>query len=273
MKKYDKIITKAKKLRSEGKMLSCLEELNKLKEDTAESLRLRANTLVDMASPYSASYFINTKYRDLPKEKQSEIDNYKNLDVRARILYKLGRYQDAIELIQEKIKLSEDRTRELPFLLWVATVAKDIELATSIAKELIGDKNIVDLPIYHVKSLTLYDRMFNLNKFRRDAYLIMRATDVLGGWCDSPVDDNGPFCYTLVNIGYGEKRYMRAKFWAQKYYFESSIIDGVIPEEFLEARRELYNEPWYSPYDRQRENLYIFSKNEEDMIKYGIFPL
>lgn len=273
MKKYDRIITKAKKLRSEGKMLSCLEELSKLKEDTAESLRLKANALVDMDSPYSASYFINSKYKELPRESQTEIDNYKNLDVRARILYKLGRYQDAIELIQEKIKLSEDKSREYPFLLWVATVAKNVELATSIYKELIGDKNIVDLPIYHVKSLTLYDRMFNLNRFRRDAYLVMRAIDVLGPWTASPVDDNGPFCFTLANIGYGEKRYMRAKFLVQKYYFESSIIDGVIPEEFLEARRELYGEPWYSPYDRRRENYYIFSKNEEDMIKYGIFPL
>ena len=270
---YDKVITKAKKFRSEGKMLQCLKEVSKIKEDTAETLRLKANALVDMDSPYSASYFINTKYRDLPKEKRSDMDDYKNLDVRARILYKLGRYQDAIELIQEKIKLSEDKTRELPFLLWVATVAKDVELATSISKELIGDKNIVDLPIYHVKSLTLYDRMFNLNKYRRDAYLVMRAIDVLGPWTASPVDDNGPFCFTLSNIGFEDKRYIRLKFLVQKYYFESSIIDGVIPEEFLEARRELYGEPWYSPYDRNRENYYIFSKSEEDMIKYGIFPL
>ena len=222
------LILNAKAARAEGDMLGCLELVEKVQEPSAESIRLKANTYIDLDFPCTARDALD-KYAELPKDKQSLMDEYKNLDVSARIYYKLARYDMAMEYVIKKMELSTDRSRELPLYLWIATVSKSIDAAVTAVKEIMGEKDIYDLNPYEIKSLTLFDKMFNLNKLHEDEKLINMCLEKLGEVDKPSVDvDNGPYCFILSNIGYHDESYIVRKFIEQNYLFESSVIDTII---------------------------------------------
>ena len=266
------IILEAKALRGKGEMIKALDLLTNLEKDTAESMRLEANCLVDLDCPHMA-YRILDNYDNEP-DLRSEIDNYKNLDVEARCWYKMARYDNAYLAIDRKMDLSEDKTRELPLLLWISTVGKSIDMAVENRKKIIVyGKNITDYNPYEIKSLTLFDKMFNLNQYRGNKELIDLCLEKLGP-IDKPSEvDNGPWCFILSNIGYQDKNYIRAKFIEQLYYFESSIIDTIIPSKFLKMRQDVDQLYMMDKYDEARLDLYLSLRTTEEQMKYGTFPL
>ena len=266
------IILEAKATRAKGDMLGCLELVEKVQEPSAESIRLKANTYIDLDFPCTARDALD-KYNELPKDKQSLMDVYKNLDVSARIYYKLARYDMAMEYVIKKIELSTDISRELPLYLWIATVSKNIDAAVTAVKDIVGEKEIYDLNPYEIKSLTLFDKMFNLNKLHKNEQLINMCLEKLGEFDKPSVDvDNGPYCFILSNIGYHDKPYIVRKFIEQNYLFESSITDMIIHYRFIEMRRELYLKGVHEG-DENRELFYMAAKTIDQAIQYGIFPL
>lgn len=266
------IILEAKAARAQGDMLKCLELVQKVQEPSAESIRLEANTYVDLDFPCTARYALD-KYTKLPKDKQSLMDEYKNLDVSARIYYKLARYDIAMEYVVKKMELSTDRSRELPLYLWIATVSKSIDAAVTAVKEIMGEKDIYDLNPYEIKSLTLFDKMFNLNKLHEDEKLIDMCLEKLGEVDKPSVDvDNGPYCFILSNIGYHDETYIVRKFIEQDYLFEPSVIDTIIHYRFINMRRDVCLKG-VDQFDEDREFSYMAAKTIDQAIQYGTFPL
>lgn len=270
---YETIIASAKQQRAKGNMLECINLVNEIEEPTGESIRLMANALIDLDCPYSAGIMIYNEYNALPDSEKSEVHEYKNLDVKARVAYKQADYEYAMDCIYQKMSISEDKSREYPFLLWIATVGRNIEVAMDIASTIMKGKKLTDLNPYELKSITLYDRLFNLRQYRKNPTLIDMCLQNLGDLDTPSKVDNGPWCYVLANIDYMDKTYIVKKFMEQEYCFEASCVDTIIGHDLLDARRRLFNEDWFSPHDKDRENYYIYAKTIEDMRDYGIFPL
>ena len=159
-------IKAAKKLRGRGDMVGCLKIVMWLTHNvspvTGEMIRLAANALIDLDLPNTAEHLLSQF------SGYSELDEFKNLDVEARIQYKKGMYKDAIKLIRQKMELSPkfaepgDEKREYPTLLWFYTIAGNKAMAFKTLLEMTSDRNLDELSIYELKAWSFYNWFFNI---------------------------------------------------------------------------------------------------------------
>lgn len=262
----EEIINNAKKLRGRGDMVGCLKLLSENKlEATGEVARLRANALIDLDMPYSAC---NSLEMANPY-KITDTDKVKNLDVEARILFKVARYKEAVAKIRQKMEVSLDNgQRELPVFLWLLCLADMKDDADQVASAILVNKPLSELSCYQLKSLMLYDLTFGYNKYQMNPELIERCLNAL----EDPEEDYGPWCYILALIGYQNSQHIVNKFHEHKYYFESTIVLGTqVPKEFIEMRKAVCSFMDIDERDLKRDYSHIDTYVAK--ATSGLFPL
>lgn len=231
-------ISSAKSSRSCGDMIRCLRIvmwlINNVSPVTGEMIRLAANTLIDLDMPNTAEHILSQF------DNFTELDQFKNLDVLARIQYKKGIYTDAIKLLRQKMELSPkfsgpgDEKREYPTLLWFYTTNVDKNLALSTLFGMTAGKTLAELSVYELKAWAFYHWFFkeDIEDVRKPLIdnLLKKYNE---RWAD-----NGPISFALYFLGYEDKEYLIKKFEEHMYFFESSIVNGLVPSKFHAMRGE-----------------------------------